>query len=206
MAEEEKEVRINRRQQVFIDEYLKCFNGSEAARRAGYSEKSARQTASDLLAIPYISEQIQSRLDEVHMSADEALKLTADIARGDIGELLDNNGLLDIRLAKNNGKTKLLRKIKQKTVTRIGKTDDDDDVEVTEIEFEMYPADSALEKILKVHGKFTDRVDVTSGGEKIEPKVDNERFDRAISALADALRDSLSGTGAKPNGEMGTTK
>lgn len=206
MTEQENETKLTRKQQVFIDEYLKSFNATKAAKLAGYSEKTASAMGWENLRKPEIQQEIQARLDEVHMSADEALKLTADIARGDIGELLDNNGLLDIRTAKSNGMTKLLRKIKQKTVTRIGKTDDDDDVEVTEIEFEMYPADSALEKILKVHGKFTDRVDVTSGGEKIEPKVDNERFDRAISTLADALRDSLSGTGTKPNGEMDTTK
>ena len=160
--------KLTRKQQAFIDQYLQCFNASEAARRAGYSPKSARQTGSDLLAIPYISEQIQARMAEVHMSADEAIKLQSDIARGDIGDLLDNNGLLDIRLAKQSGLTRLLKKIKQKTVTRIGKKDDDDDMEITEIEFEMYAADTAQERILKLLGRFTDRLDITSGGEKIK--------------------------------------
>jgi hypothetical protein len=41
-------------------------------------------------------------------------------------------------------------------------------------------------------------VDVTSGGEKIEPKVDDAKFDRAILALTNALGEILSnkGTGA----------
>jgi hypothetical protein len=88
------------------------------------------------------------------MSADEALKLTADIARGDIGDLIDDNGLLDIRTARTKGMTKLIRKIKQKTITRIGKSDNDDDVEITEIEFEMYPSDAAQERILRINGKL----------------------------------------------------
>lgn len=151
---DEKEKKLTRKQEVFISEYLRCFNGAEAARRAGYSEASARKTASLLLADADINGQIQARIAEVHMSADEALMLTADIARGDIGDLIDDNGLLDIRTARTKGMTKLIRKIKQKTITRIGKSDDDDDVEITEIEFEMYPSDAAQERILKINGKL----------------------------------------------------
>lgn len=151
---DEKEKKLTRKQEVFISEYLRCFNGAEAARRAGYSEASARKTASLLLADADINRQIQTRIAEIHMSADEALKLTADIARGDIGDLIDDNGLLDLRTARTKDMTKLIKKIKQKTITRIGKSDTDDDVEITEIEFEMYPSDAAQERILKINGKL----------------------------------------------------
>lgn len=43
-------------------------------------------------------------------------------------------------------------------------------------------------------------------GEPLIPKVDNERFDRAISSLADAVRESILGTGAKSDGELGSAK
>lgn len=155
-----KEKSLTNKQKVFINEYLKCFNASEAARRAGYSEKSARFTGNELLKNPNISQQIQERLAEVHMSADEALKLLADIGRGDIGDIVDDNGLLDLRIARQKGMTKLLRKIKQKTITRIGKTDADDDVEITEIEFEMYSAKDAIDTVLKAGGKLKD-TDIT---------------------------------------------
>lgn len=144
------------RQQVFISEYLKCFNKAEAARRAGYSEKTAREIGRKLLTNVDIKAEIDARLSEIHMSADEALKLLADMGRGDIGDLIDDNGLLDLRVAREKGMTKLLKKIKQKTVTRIGKTDNDDDVEITEIEFEMYDAQAAIEKVLRVGGKLKD--------------------------------------------------
>lgn len=135
------------------------------------TREAARANAARLIATDNIKAEIQARLDEVHMSADEALKLHGDIARGDIGDLLDNNGLLDIRLAKAQGKTRLLKKIKQKTITRIGKKEDDDDVEITEIEFEMYPADAAQERILKIHGKFTDKVEIKGGVEMIVKRI-----------------------------------
>lgn len=147
---------LNKKQQVFVDEYLKCFNGAEAARRAGYSQKSARQTASDMLAIPYISEQIQARLAEVHMSADEALKLTADIARGDITELLTPLGSVDLDYIREKGLGRLIKKIKVRTITKIGKGEKDDDTEIHDTELEMYAADAAQDKILRVYKKYTD--------------------------------------------------
>ncbi len=167
MIEETPKKTLTRKQQVFIDEYLKCFNGAEAARRAGYSDKTARQTASDLLAEDYISEQIQARLAEVHMSADEALEILAAHARGDIGKFADRLGQLDLQAAKEAGISRLIKKFKQKTVTKIGKSDTDEDVEIHDVEIELYDAQSAAEKILKIHGKFIDRQDITSGGDKI---------------------------------------
>lgn len=164
MSEELKP--LSKKHERVLDEYLVCFNQTAAYRKVypKTTYDSARSLSSNLFADLNFSAHLKARLDEAHMSADEALKLTADIARGDIGDLLDDNGLLDIRLAKLQGKTRLLRKIKQKTITRIGKKEDDDDVEITEIEFEMYPADTAQERILKLHGKFTERYDVTSDG------------------------------------------
>lgn len=44
-------------------------------------------------------------------------------------------------------------------------------------------------------------------GGPIETKqVDDERFNRAISTLADAIRESIPGEGAKKDGEVGATK
>jgi phage terminase small subunit len=49
------------RQQRFCDEYALSGNGAEAARRAGYSEKTARQSASENLTKPYIKTALQAR-------------------------------------------------------------------------------------------------------------------------------------------------
>lgn len=148
--------KLNKRQQVFIDEYLKCFNGAEAARRAGYSDSRARITASELLADSNISEQIKVRLSEVHMSADEALKLQADIARGDITQFFTPLGNIDFDKLMQSGNGRLVKKIKQRTITKIGKTDQDEDTEILETELELYPADVAQERILKMSGKLKD--------------------------------------------------
>ena len=51
-------------------------------------------------------------------------------------------------------------------------------------------------------GKPKEEIDVTTNGKDIEPKVDDERFNRAISTLADAVRESISGTGTKRDSSM----
>lgn len=155
-GKEQAPKKLTNKQRIFIDEYLRSFNATQSAIKAGYSEKTAREIGRENLTKPDIKAEITARLQASHMSADEGLKRLAEMARGDIGDLLDNNGLLDIRAAKTNGLTKLLRKIKQKTVTRIGKSDDDDDVEITEIEFEMYSAKDAIDTILKAGGALRD--------------------------------------------------
>ena len=157
--------KLTPKQRLFVDYYLQSFNASDAARRAGYSPKTAYAIGSENLRKPDIQEVIESRLAEVHMSAEEALKLMADIARGDVGELINDFGGVDISQIRKDGKTKLIKKWKTKTITINGKQEDK---EIHTEEIELYPADSAIANILKVHGKFTDRLDVTSGGEALK--------------------------------------
>ena len=183
--------KLTRRQQVFINEYLSCFNGAEAARRAGYSEKSARQTASDLLSNPDISEHIQARLAEVHMSADEALKLTADIARGDISDFMAIGSMgfsLDLQSALEAGKTNLIKKVSQKTITVNGKNEDK---ETHIIDIELYDRQAALRDILKVHGRFTEKLDLSNSDGSLKPEEmkPSEIAARVAALLKDAKQD-----------------
>lgn len=164
---------MNNRQRIFIDEYLKCFNASEAARRAGYQENTVRVVGPRLLLNVAIKEQIDQRIRESHMGADEALKLLAAQARGDIGDMIDDNGLVDIRAARAKGLTRLIKKIKQKTITHIG-TGDEGDTETHEIEFEMYDAQSAIDKVLRVAGKYKD-TDLSNSEIKINVRLTDDR-------------------------------
>ena len=53
-------------------------------------------------------------------------------------------------------------------------------------------------------GAAVQKLDITSGGESI--KSDNEKIDRAISTLADAIRESISGAGDKQDRAVDATK
>lgn len=152
---------LSKKHQRFVDEWLKCFNGTKAYQVVypSASYDTARANAAKLLADTSIAEVISDRLAAAHMSADEALKLLAEHARGDIGEVMDISGVgfsLDMAKAKELGLTKLIKKVKQKTTTHIAKSESDEDREVVELEVELYDSQAALDKILRVHGKYKD--------------------------------------------------
>lgn len=154
----EEKPKLNKAQEVFVSEYLSCFNATEAYSRA--YPKAKRSTAGanghELLKKTEIQDEITKRLAHVHMSADEALKRLADMARGDVTEFISPLGAFDMDAVKAAGKGHLIKKIKQRTITKIGKGEADEDTEVHDTEIELYDAQSAIEKILKVGGKLPD--------------------------------------------------
>lgn len=164
------------KQQAFIYEYLKDFNATRAAIDAGYSKKTARFIGANLLTLVNVKEQIKEEIETRAMSSDEVLTRLSDIARGDITDLMDVSTMgftINLMTKDENGnmiinpKSKLIKKIKQKVTTVLGKKDDDDDKEIVETEIELYSAHEALRDLGKVHALFTDRTDITSDGEKL---------------------------------------
>lgn len=160
---------LSRKHQKFIAEYLKQWNGTRAymAVYPKASEETARANASDLLSKTNISEAIAARIKESQMSADEAMSLQANIARGDITELLTPLGSIDLDYIREKGLGGLVKKVKVRTITKIGKGEKDDDTEIHDTELEMYPADVAQERILKIHGKFVEKHEIQGGGQTI---------------------------------------
>jgi phage terminase small subunit len=154
---------LTRKQRVFIAEYLQCWNATEAARRAGYAHP--RQQGSRLLSNVDIQEEYELRLAEIHVSADEALAIIGEQARGDLGDFMDIHQMgFNLQLLNDDGtrkNTRIIKKIKQKTTTFIAKNESDEDREVHELEIELYDAQAANDKILRVHGKYKDSLDVT---------------------------------------------
>src|SRR6185369_14596308 len=92
------------------------------------------------------------------MSANEAIRRQADIARGDIGDFLaiSKDGFsIDLEYARELGLTRLIKRIKQKkTLINGGKRSSDKEIYIDEIE--LYPADVAQERILRIYGVFKD--------------------------------------------------
>lgn len=77
---------MTERQKRFCDEYLIDLNATQAAIRAGYSQKSARVIATENLAKPYISAYIEKRMAEKEKALiadqDEVLKYLSSVLRG----------------------------------------------------------------------------------------------------------------------------
>lgn len=61
---EEKKKKLTPKQRKFVKEYQKDLNGTQAAIRAGYSEKSAQEIASENLSKPIIKEAVTKELDK----------------------------------------------------------------------------------------------------------------------------------------------
>lgn len=68
--------KLTPRQRLFVDEYVLCNNASEAARRAGYSEKTAGAIATENLQKPAIRQAIEA------LRRDNAARL--DLTRQDV--------------------------------------------------------------------------------------------------------------------------
>jgi phage terminase small subunit len=91
------------KQKAFADEYIKCGNATEAARKAGYSEKAARQIATENLSKPSISEYIRQRMEQMDAqrvaSADEVMRFFSSVMRGEVMDQFGLEASLDTRLS-----------------------------------------------------------------------------------------------------------
>lgn len=81
------EQKLTIKQKKFADEYVKTGNATDAAIKAGYSEKYAHTNANKLLQNTTIKARIDAQMqkleDDKIMKADEALRLITAIARGE---------------------------------------------------------------------------------------------------------------------------
>ena len=78
--------KMTAKQQRFCDEYLIDLNATQAAIRAGYSRKTARQAGAENMTKPVIKEYIKARMDEKESELiadqDEVLKYLTSVMRG----------------------------------------------------------------------------------------------------------------------------
>lgn len=176
------------KQRLFIDHYIVCMNGTEAARLAGYSgdDRSLAVMASQNLRNVNIARALERRLNSFSMSASEVLIRLTDIARGDIGDALNTAGGIDATEAKAKGRSHLIKRYKTKTT--VG-----EDQEIFESEVEMYDALDALKTLAKFHALLVDRVRVDDWrSQAIEDiKAGRLNYGQLASAFSDSVAAEL---------------
>ena len=79
--------KLTEKQKRFCDYYIETTNATEAAKRAGYSEKTAYAIGVENLRKPQIEEYIRTRLDQMDKervaSAEEVLAYLTSVLRGE---------------------------------------------------------------------------------------------------------------------------
>lgn len=94
---------LTSKQKTFADEFLKCGNATEAAKRAGYSEQSARQMGTENLSKPSISSYIQERQkqidDERIADIAEIQRFYSSVLRGEVKDQFGLDASLETRIA-----------------------------------------------------------------------------------------------------------
>ena len=176
---------LTRKQQVFVEEYLNCWNASEAARRAGY-KGDPHSVSSQVLANIGVAAELQARITERGIKAPEVLdKLTAH-ARSDIGQFfkesfrwsqwpLPTDEIVEEKEApdpKHLGKMIKLYKCRR-VVFDLDKMSDPQfsklirkfsDSPKSGISIEMHDAQAALEKLGKALGVLRENVNMSQDG------------------------------------------
>lgn len=93
--------KLTPKQKAFCDYYLESCNATEAAIKAGYSKKTARQVGSENLSKPYINRYITERMKEAEAkriaSADEVLQYLTGVMRGEVKDQFDLDASLQDR-------------------------------------------------------------------------------------------------------------
>ncbi|MEN3130833.1 terminase small subunit [Bacillus cereus] len=83
-------MRLTPKQQAFCDYYIEIGNATEAAKKAGYSEKTAKDMGSENLAKPHLKSYIEKRMaekdEERVASQDEILHFLTQVMRGETTE------------------------------------------------------------------------------------------------------------------------
>lgn len=135
------------------------------------SYDAARSSAPEVLAKTSIQAEIKRILTERAMSAEEAVARMGAIAKADLYPFIqiDKDGFTYFNFSDPQAKEHLylIKKMKTKRERRLVGTET---WEGEWVEVELHDAYSALRDIAKMHGKLSERLDVTSGGKTINWK------------------------------------
>lgn len=135
---------LTTKNKIFIQEYLKDFNATQAALRAGYSPKTSYSTGSELLKKPELKQAIDAEIATRTMSANEVLTRLTSIARSDYAPYFNSDGSVDLTRLLADGKGYLIKKITPRASGN---------------EIEFYDGLTALTNIAKHHKLLVDKTE-----------------------------------------------
>jgi hypothetical protein len=146
----EKPKKLSYKRQRFVEAYLKTWNATKAAAAANYAHP--MQQGSRLLSFVEVQAEIQSRLKELALSADEVLTRLSEQAIANVADFFKYNedGTVcgvDTKILRERGH--LVKKVK---------------VDPDKIELELYDGQNALALMGKHHQLFIEKVEHEHSG------------------------------------------
>ena len=175
-------INLKPKERAFVDMYFRCnMNGTDAYSRLHPEAQrdTCRAKASEIVAKDNIRAAINDYLTKNAMGKDEVLSRLSAIARASEFPFIriTDEGFCYFDFSDPEAEQYffLIKKIKTKRTRRIeGKGEDKETWEDEWVEVELHDSQAALNTIAKYHGLLTDKVDVTSGGEKITVTLKSE--------------------------------
>jgi phage terminase small subunit len=157
--------KLTDKQQQFVEEYLVDLNVTQAALRAGYSEKTAYSIGHENLKKPEVQEAIQravqERQERTRVTADRVIQELARIGFADFRNVFDESGNLKDPTMLDEETAAAISSIEVVT-----KNLGEGEVEyINKIKF--WDKNSSLEKLGRHLKLFTDKVDATIKGEPL---------------------------------------
>jgi len=171
--------KLTHKQKAFVEAYFSNqMNATEAylLMHPGVTREVAATLGWRMLRKVEILAEIDRRLSEQVMSANEVLKRLSDMGKANLLPFIriTSEGFTYFDFSHPDAKNyfHLIKKIKTKRTRRLeGKGENAEVWEDEWVEVELHDAQSALEKIGKYHHLFKDEVDLTSGGQPVTLKV-----------------------------------
>lgn len=203
---EEWENELTPKQRAFVREYLIDLNATQAAIRAGYSEKTARSVAAENLTKPNIAAAIESamklRANRTDITADRVLKELAKIGFADIRKAVKwQSAMITEEDNPEGGDIAVIKTVVTNTVQMVASEELDDETaaaiaEVSQnaaggVKIKLHDKRAALVDIGKHLGMFKEKVEVTGkDGGPVETKdmSQNELGRRIAFMLAKGLQ------------------
>lgn len=162
----DQEPKLNRRQQLFVHEYLVDMNAKRAAIAVGYSEKSAHQIGTENLTKPSIKAAIDAEIEKRKANCGgraerviAELELLSFSDMGDFVEIDEGGAIRAFPLdTLSEGKSRIIRKVKEKRT--IKSTAEGDQILESTYEFELYDKVKPLETLARYHGLLHDKTEL----------------------------------------------
>lgn len=146
--------KLTPKQKRFVAEYQKDLNATAAAKRAGYSKKTAGFIGYENLKKPYIQKAIAAKAEK-HL---ERVEITAENVVDEMGKLSFSNITDLVELGRKGIKIKDFKKLPRHVTAAISEVSQTKD---GYIKFKLHSKPKSLEMLGRYFALFHDRLEVT---------------------------------------------